>query len=58
VQAVAAAQAAVPGGVVVEVASDDEHDRPVWRVTLATPTARVVVIVDAQTGHAELLCTR
>lgn len=45
------ALAAVPGSTVIQVESDDEHDRPVWKVVLATPNGRVAVSIDAATGE-------
>jgi hypothetical protein len=41
----------VPGGTVIQVESDDVHDRPVWKVIVAAPTGRVVVSIDAATGQ-------
>jgi hypothetical protein len=45
------ALAAVPGSMVIQVESDDVHDRPVWKVVLATPNGRVAVSIDAATGQ-------
>jgi hypothetical protein len=45
------ALAAVPGSTVIQVESDDVHDRPVWKVVLATPNGRVAVSIDAATGQ-------
>jgi hypothetical protein len=36
---------------VIQVESDDVHDRPVWKVIVAAPTGRVVVLIDATTGQ-------
>jgi hypothetical protein len=44
------AQAAVPGGHVVQIESDDQADRPVWKVTVAGPAGRVIVLVDVASG--------
>jgi hypothetical protein len=40
---------------VIEVESDDMHDRAVWKVTLATPHGRVVVDVDKKTGSSTIV---
>jgi hypothetical protein len=45
------ALAAVPGGTVIQVESDDVHDRPVWKVVVATPNGRAAVSIDAATGQ-------
>jgi hypothetical protein len=44
------AEAAVPGGRVVQVESDDAADRPVWKATVDGPGGRVSVWIDAMTG--------
>jgi len=49
------AQTLVPHSRVVQVESDDLHDRPVWKVTLASPHGRVVVDVDKRTGRATIV---
>jgi hypothetical protein len=49
------AEAKVPHSRAIEVESDDLHDRPVWKVTLATPHGRVKVDVDKRTGKATIL---
>jgi uncharacterized membrane protein YkoI len=49
------ALAAVRHSRVVEIESDDRHDRAVWKVTLATPHGRVIVDVDKRTGRATIL---
>jgi Peptidase propeptide and YPEB domain len=54
-QAKTIARAKVPHSRVIEVESDDAHDRAVWKVTLATPHGRVVVDVDVRTGRATIV---
>jgi hypothetical protein len=54
-QAARIAKAKVPHSRVIEVESDDLHDRAVWKVTLATPHGRVVVDVDKRTGKATIV---
>jgi uncharacterized membrane protein YkoI len=49
------ARAAVPHSRVIEVESDDLHDRAVWKVKLATPHGRVVVDVDKKTGKVTII---
>ena len=49
------AKAKVPHSRVVEIESDDRHDRPVWKVTLATGHGRVIVDVDKRTGKATIV---
>lgn len=49
------AKAKVPHSRVIEIESDDRHDRAVWKVTLATPHGRVVVDVDKKTGKATIV---
>jgi hypothetical protein len=49
------ARAAVPHSRVIEIESDDFHDRAVWKVKLATPHGRVVVAVDKKTGKVTIL---
>ena len=49
------ARAAVPHSRVIEIESDDFHDRAVWKVKLATPHGRVVVAVDKRTGKVTIL---
>lgn len=49
------AKAKVPHSRVVEIESDDRHDRAVWKVTLATPHGRVIVDVDKKTGKATIV---
>lgn len=49
------AMAKVPHSRVIEVESDDLHDRPVWKVELATPHGRVIVDVDKKTGKATIV---
>jgi hypothetical protein len=40
------AQAAVSGGHMVQIESDDQADRPVWKLTVAGGAGRVIVVVD------------
>jgi len=54
-EAKAIARAKVPHSRVIEVESDDVHDRAVWKVKLATPHGRVVVDVDKRTGKATIV---
>jgi hypothetical protein len=54
-QARTIAMAKVPHSRVIEVESDDVHDRAVWKVQLATPHGRVVVDVDKRTGRATIV---
>jgi uncharacterized membrane protein YkoI len=49
------AKAKVPHSRVIEVESDDLHNRAVWKVTLATSHGRVVVDVDKRTGKATIV---
>src|ERR1700729_412528 len=49
------ARAAVPHSRVIEVESDDLHDRAVWKVKLATPRGRVVADVDKKTGKVAII---
>jgi hypothetical protein len=49
------AKAKVPHSHVIEIESDDRHDRAVWKVTLATPHGRVIVDVDKKTGKATIV---
>jgi uncharacterized membrane protein YkoI len=49
------AKAKVPHSRVIEVESDDLHNRPVWKVKLATPHSRVTVDVDKKTGKATII---
>ena len=49
------ARAKVPHSRVIEVESDDLHDRAVWKVKLATGHGRVVVDVDKRTGKATIV---
>lgn len=49
------ARAKVPHSRVIEVESDDLHNRPVWKVKLATPHGRVIVDVDKKTGKATII---
>jgi hypothetical protein len=49
------ARAAVPHSRVIEVESDDLHDRAVWKVKLATPHGRVVADVDKKTGKVTII---
>jgi Peptidase propeptide and YPEB domain len=49
------ARAAVPHSRVIEVESDDLHDRAVWKVKLATPHGRVVADVDKRTGKVTIV---
>jgi Peptidase propeptide and YPEB domain len=55
VQARQIALAKVPHSRVIEVQSDDRHDRAVWEVELATSHGRVVVDVDKRTGKATIV---
>lgn len=54
-QAAAIARAKVPHGKVIEIESEERHDRAVWQVQLATPRGRVVVDVDKKTGAAVIV---
>ena len=54
-QAARIAKAKVPHSRVIEIESDDLHDRAVWKVTLATSHGRVVVDVDKRTGKATIV---
>jgi hypothetical protein len=45
----------VPYSRVIEIESDDLHNRPVWKVKLATPHGRVIVDVDMWTGKATIV---
>ena len=49
------ARAKVPHSRVIEVESDDLHNRAVWKVKLATRHGRVVVDVDKRTGKATII---
>jgi hypothetical protein len=49
------AKAKVPHSHVIEIESDDQHDRAVWKVTLATSHGRVIVDVDKKTGKATIV---
>jgi uncharacterized membrane protein YkoI len=49
------AMAKVPHSRVIEIHSDDRHDRAVWEVELAAPRGRVVVDVDKRTGKAVIV---
>jgi uncharacterized membrane protein YkoI len=49
------ARAKVPHSRVIEVESDDLHNRAVWKVKLATRHGRVVVDVDKRTGQATII---
>jgi hypothetical protein len=49
------ARAAVPHSRVIEVESDDLHDRAVWKVKLATPHGRVIADVDKRTGKVTIV---
>jgi uncharacterized membrane protein YkoI len=49
------ARAKVPHSRVIEVESDNLHDRAVWKVKLAAPHGRVVVDVDKRTGKATIV---
>jgi Peptidase propeptide and YPEB domain len=54
-QAAKIAKAKVPHSHVIEIESDDRHDRAVWKVKLGTPHGRVVVDVDKKTGKATIV---
>ncbi|MGN6796441.1 MAG: PepSY domain-containing protein, partial [Streptosporangiaceae bacterium] len=54
-QAARIARAKVPHSHVIEIESDDLHNRPVWKVKLGTPHGRVVVDVDKRTGKATIV---
>ena len=54
-QAKKIAEARVPHSRAVEVESDDLHDVPVWKVTLAVPHGRVIVDVSKRTGKATVV---
>lgn len=45
----------VPHSHVIEIESDDRHDRAVWKVTLGTKHGRVIVDVDKKTGKATIV---
>jgi Peptidase propeptide and YPEB domain len=49
------ALAKVPHSRVIEIESDDLHNRPVWKVKLATRHGRVIVDVDKRTGKATIV---
>jgi Peptidase propeptide and YPEB domain len=49
------ARAKVPHSRVIEIQSDDRHDRAVWKVELRTRRGPVVVDVDKRTGHAVIV---
>lgn len=49
------ARAKVPHSRVIEIESDDLHDRAVWKVKLASRHGRVVVDVDKRTGQATIV---
>lgn len=49
------ALAKVPHSRVIEIESDDRHDRAVWKVTLAAGHGRVIVDVDKRTGKAVIV---
>jgi hypothetical protein len=49
------AMAKVPHSRVIEIHSDDRHDRAVWEVELAAPRGRVTVDVDKRTGNAVIV---
>src|SRR5215467_5527722 len=54
-QAARIAKAKVPHSHVIEIESDDLHNRPVWKVKLGTPHGRVIVDVDKRTGKATIV---
>lgn len=54
-QAAVIAKAKVPHSKVIEIESDDLHDRMVWKVQLHTARGRVTVDVDKKTGHATII---
>jgi len=54
-QAAVIARARVPHSRVIEIESDDLHDRQVWKVQLHTAHGRVIVDVDKKTGHATII---
>lgn len=54
-QAARIAKAKVPHSRVIEIESDDLHNRPVWKVKLATLHGRVTVDVDKRTGKATIV---
>jgi hypothetical protein len=54
-QAAVIARAKVPHSTVIEIESDDLHDRMVWKVQLHTARGRVTVDVDKKTGHATIV---
>jgi hypothetical protein len=41
----------VPNSTVIQVESDDVHDRQVWKIVLAAQNGRVVVSIDTVTGQ-------
>jgi hypothetical protein len=54
-QAAVIAREKVPHSKVIEIESDDLHDRQVWKVRLHTAHGRVIVDVDKKTGHATII---
>ena len=54
-QAAVIARATVPHSRVIEIESDDLHDRQVWKVQLHAAHGRVIVDVDKKTGHATII---
>src|SRR5262245_34971613 len=54
-RAAAIAKAKVPHSKVIEIESEEHHDRRVWQVQLSTPHGRVVVDVDKRTGKATIV---
>jgi Peptidase propeptide and YPEB domain len=54
-QAAVIARAKVPHSRVIEIESDDLHDRQVWKVQLHTAHGRVIVDVDKKTGNATII---
>lgn len=54
VEARSLAQAAVPGGHVVQIESDDGANRQVWKVTVDAPAERVIVLVDEASAVVSL----
>jgi hypothetical protein len=50
VEARRVAEAAVPGGHVVQIESDDQANRQMWKLTVDRPAGRIIVLVDVASG--------
>jgi hypothetical protein len=44
------AEAAVPGGHVVQIESGDQADHPIWKLTVDRPAGRIIMMVDVASG--------